>query len=95
MKSKEEVERRIPNKEDNQKIKRKLLLKGQFGFFIALAGDIVLDPFCGSGAACLAALRDKRHYIGYDIEREYIEIAEKRIKAYLTQSSQLNLYEQE
>jgi len=53
-------------------------------------GDVVLDPFCGSGTACLAALKDGRHYIGYDIEPEYIELANRRIKAH---SSQKNLFE--
>jgi modification methylase len=43
-------------------------------------GDVVLDPFCGSGNACLAALQDGRHYIGYDIEQEYTKMAKQRIK---------------
>lgn len=45
-------------------------------------GDVVLDPFCGSGTACLAALKDGRHYIGYDIEPEYVKLANQRIKKY-------------
>src|SRR3989337_2923683 len=55
-------------------------------------GDVVLDPFCGSGTACLAALKDGRHYIGYDIEPEYVKLANQRIKAY---SSQKRLFEYE
>jgi site-specific DNA-methyltransferase (adenine-specific) len=55
-------------------------------------GDVVLDPFCGSGTACLAALKDGRHYIGYDIEPEYVKLADKRIK---THSSQKTLFEHE
>jgi DNA modification methylase len=54
--------------------------------------DIVLDPFCGSGTACLVALKDGRHYIGYDIESEYVRIANQRIKAH---SSQKALFEYE
>jgi site-specific DNA-methyltransferase (adenine-specific) len=50
-------------------------------------GDIVLDPFCGSGTACLAALKDGRHYIGYDIEPSYVKLTDKRIKGYLKQLS--------
>ncbi len=42
-------------------------------------GDVVLDPFCGSGTTCIAAMNNNRHYIGYDIKREYIELSEKRI----------------
>lgn len=42
-------------------------------------GDVVLDPFCGSGTTCLAAIKNNRHYIGYDIKEEYIDLSEKRI----------------
>ena len=42
-------------------------------------GDVVLDPFCGSGTTCLAAIQNNRNYIAYDNKKEYIELAEKRI----------------
>ncbi len=48
-------------------------------------GDVVLDPFCGSGTACLSALKDNRHYIGYDIEPSYVKLANQRTKRYLSQ----------
>jgi len=51
--------------------------------------DIVLDPFCGSGTACLTALKDDRHYIGYDIEPSYVKLADQRIKEHL---NQLNIF---
>ena len=41
--------------------------------------DVILDPFCGSGTTCIAATQNNRYYIGYDIEEEYIELAQKRI----------------
>ena len=41
---------------------------------------IVLDPFCGSGTACLVARKLGRHFIGIDINPKYVEMAEKRIK---------------
>ncbi|WP_040334245.1 DNA-methyltransferase [Candidatus Magnetobacterium casense] len=43
--------------------------------------DVVLDPFCGSGTACIAALKNGRHYIGYDIEPTYVNLANQRIGA--------------
>lgn len=49
------------------------------------AGDVVLDPFCGSGTTCLSALKSGRHYVGYDIEEKYIELANERIKLYTDQ----------
>lgn len=43
-------------------------------------GDVVLDPFAGSGTTCLSAKRDERHYIGYEINQSYIQLAEERLK---------------
>ena len=42
-------------------------------------GDVVLDPFCGSGTTCIAAIQNGRNYIGYDNNEKYIELAKKRI----------------
>ncbi|MCS7196888.1 MAG: site-specific DNA-methyltransferase [Aquificaceae bacterium] len=44
------------------------------------SGDTVLDPFVGSGTTCVASLRLGRNCIGIDIKREYIDLAEERIK---------------
>jgi DNA modification methylase len=44
-------------------------------------GDVVLDPFCGSGTTCLAAKSTGRHYLGYEINAEYVQKAEERLKA--------------
>jgi site-specific DNA-methyltransferase (adenine-specific) len=41
--------------------------------------EIVLDPFMGSGQTALAALKSGRHYVGYEINDEYLELAQKRI----------------
>jgi site-specific DNA-methyltransferase (adenine-specific) len=43
-------------------------------------GDVVLDPFVGSGTTCLAAVRSGRTYVGYDTDPAYIELAENRLK---------------
>lgn len=42
-------------------------------------GDIVLDPFMGSGTTAVAAKLLGRHYIGFEIDPEYCKIAEKRV----------------
>jgi len=44
-------------------------------------GDVVLDPFVGSGTTCLAAHNTKRHYVGYDISQEYCRLARLRLAA--------------
>jgi DNA modification methylase len=41
---------------------------------------VVLDPFMGSGSTAVTALQLKRNFIGYDISKEYCDIAKKRIK---------------
>jgi site-specific DNA-methyltransferase (adenine-specific) len=51
--------------------------------------EVVLDPFVGSGSACIAALKTKRKYIGYDIDKKYCQLAEKRIKNYLEEQKSL------
>jgi DNA modification methylase len=42
-------------------------------------GDLVLDPFVGSGTTAVAALRSGRHYVGYDSDGGYIELAARRV----------------
>jgi len=42
-------------------------------------GDVILDPFVGSGSTAIAALQTGRHFVGYDISKEYVDIANKRI----------------
>jgi site-specific DNA-methyltransferase (adenine-specific) len=42
-------------------------------------GDLVLDPFMGSGTTAVAAIRTERNYLGFDTDQSYVEIAERRI----------------
>jgi site-specific DNA-methyltransferase (adenine-specific) len=44
-------------------------------------GDVVLDPFAGSGTTCVAAAQLERHYVGFDVSPDYCKLAEERIKA--------------
>ena len=50
-------------------------------------GDIVFDPFMGSGTTAVACVTYKRKYIGSEISPEYCSIAEKRLASYLAQIS--------
>jgi site-specific DNA-methyltransferase (adenine-specific) len=51
-------------------------------------GDVVLDPFMGSGSTAIAALKAGRKYVGYENNPEYVKLAEERIKALILPSSQ-------
>ncbi|NCO34361.1 MAG: SAM-dependent methyltransferase [Armatimonadetes bacterium CG2_30_59_28] len=42
-------------------------------------GELVLDPFMGSGTTALAAIQTRRHWIGYDTNAEFAETARHRI----------------
>ena len=49
-------------------------------------GDIILDPFMGSGTTAVSALKTDRKFVGYDISKEYIDLAKKRIEPLLKQT---------
>lgn len=42
-------------------------------------GDVVLDPFMGSGTTAVAAVRTGRHYLGYDTDEGYAKAARERV----------------
>ncbi|CUT02872.1 DNA-methyltransferase [Candidatus Chrysopegis kryptomonas] len=44
--------------------------------------EVVLDPFMGSGQTAIAALMANRKYIGYEINKNYVKLAERRIKEF-------------
>ncbi len=52
-------------------------------------GDVVLDPFMGSGTTGIAAVKAGRSFVGYDNNQEYVDIAKKRI---LRETQQLKLF---
>lgn len=52
-------------------------------------GDVVYDPFMGTGTTAIAAIRDKRNYIGSELSDRYCAWAENRIKE---ETSQLSLF---
>jgi len=52
-------------------------------------GDVVLDPFMGSGQTALACLKTGRFYIGYEINEDYVRLAEKRIRQWSVNATAL------
>jgi DNA modification methylase len=55
------------------------------------AGDLVLDPFAGSGTACVAAHELKRRFIGVEIKDEYHKLALENIGAAMAEPAQRKL----
>ena len=53
-------------------------------------GDVVLDPFFGSGTTGIVALKHNRNYLGVELVRAYAELAQTRLNEF---SPQLNLFE--
>ncbi len=47
--------------------------------FFSGCGDVVLDPFMGSGTTAIACLKNNRKYIGFELNSEYCDVIEKRI----------------
>lgn len=50
-------------------------------------GDVILDPFIGSGSTALAALQSGRDYLGYEIDPDYVDLARKRIQQFVKQEN--------
>jgi adenine-specific DNA-methyltransferase len=48
-------------------------------------GELILDPFMGSGSTAECALRNNRFVIGFELNKEYVSYAQQRIKNYLEQ----------
>ena len=51
--------------------------------------DIVLDPFMGSGTTAIACLNTNRNYIGFELDKKYCELANNRIKEFVSEKEEL------
>ena len=68
-----------------------VLLLNQILNIVTDEGDLVLDPFCGSGTTCVSAKLLKRNFIGIDISKEAVELANSRLdEMVITESALLN-----
>jgi site-specific DNA-methyltransferase (adenine-specific) len=56
-------------------------------------GEVVLDPFVGSGQAAIAAIKANRHWVGYDINEKYVNLAERRIRDFLIEFRSPKLFD--
>ena len=68
------------NGKNNHGAEFPLSLPGRCIQLTSRPGDVVLDPFIGSGTAALAAMELERRCIGFDTSRKYLATAEERVK---------------
>jgi len=47
--------------------------------------EVVLDPFMGSGQTAIAAVKSNRHYVGYDVEKKYVQLANKWVNDFIVE----------
>lgn len=55
-------------------------------------GEVILDPFMGSGQTALAALKAGRGYVGYEIDENYLRLADRRVRSFLAENGQQVLF---
>jgi len=58
-------------------------------------GDVVLDPFLGSGTTAIACLKNNRKFIGIEINEEYVKIARERVEKWNKQKRISDFYHRE
>jgi site-specific DNA-methyltransferase (adenine-specific) len=78
-----EVSKKVRYKETDEKIEhmtvKPVCLISHLIKLFTKQGQTVLDPFLGSGSHGLAAVINNRNFIGYEIEKKYFDIAQKRL----------------
>lgn len=79
-----EISKHIRKNESEEKIKhltrKPVRLISHLIRLFTQEGQIVLDPFFGSGSHAIASLENNRQFIGFEIEKRYFEITQKRIE---------------
>lgn len=76
---------------DDHEAKFPLELPRRLIALLTEVGDVVLDPFIGSGTTAEAAAIQDRDYLGFEMAPEYVELARKRVKGVVNRSRQMVL----
>lgn len=66
-----------------------VLLLNQILSIVTDENDLVVDPFCGSGTTCVSAKHLKRNFIGIDVSKDAVELANKRLEEMIITESNL------
>ena len=67
------------NRENDHRAAFPLLLPQTLIHYFTNEGDIIADPFMGSATTAIAAIKEKRHFVGSELNKEYFDKAVKRI----------------
>jgi DNA modification methylase len=73
-------------KNDDHVAKFPIELPRRFIQLLTVEGETVLDCFIGSGTTAIAAIMEKRKYIGIDKEQKYVNLSKRKIENYLSES---------
>lgn len=73
------VKKDKPVTEKHHPCEKPVSLVEQFILLSSNKGDVILDPFCGSGTTALACIANGRDYLCYENEKKYFDIAIKRV----------------
>lgn len=84
---------RSVSRNDDHEAKFPLELPRRLIKLLSDENDTILDCFMGSGTSAMAALLEKRHYIGIEKEKKYVQLAEKNIKDFSQRTAQMSLFE--
>lgn len=84
---------RSVSRNDDHEAKFPLELPRRLIKLLSDENDTILDCFMGSGTSAMAALLEKRHYIGIEKEKKYVQLAEKNIKVFSQRTAQMSLFE--
>jgi site-specific DNA-methyltransferase (adenine-specific) len=72
--------RRFRDEKVNHPTQKPLSISSRIVEHFSNPGDLVLVPFAGSGSECVAAMRSGRHFIGFELNPEYVRMSETLCK---------------
>lgn len=88
----------IPNNKESEELKfgnhptqKPIRISERIILSTSKPNEIILVPFCGSGTECVAAIKLDRNFISFEIDKPYIEIANKRIEFEKSKGKQTRL----
>lgn len=75
------VEASIPQNPRYHPAQKPLEVLGVWIRYLSKEGELILDPFCGSGSTLVAARKTGRRWVGCDIDKDFLEVAKRRIES--------------